>query len=614
VPKNVLLYAGIGLVCLVGAVFAFHHPKSAPIHNDDGGNGKQISKGDSPSPPENKDQTPGPVQNGHEWTVDSGSGGDLAGVLAKAADGDVIHLKPGTYTGGFTITKTLHLIGDTPDGQPGPTIQSSGKDCIEVTGQNVVLENLILSVATADDSRTFRVSGNGSARLKQCTINTQSKFGAVVVDQASLTADSCVFTTGGQGSAFQAEDEATATVNNSEFSQDEWGFTNYGNSTGTLTSCKFTSCGTPKGDGSTITVSGAKASTTVSQSQFTGNAAGLVITEGGRISVTGGTFQDNGVTGELGNLSSGVISVKNQAQATITGSTFSTNREGIAVEAGGQLEVSDCQFTGNGIHTDNQSLLFYTDTISVSGNGSMARIKKTTISKAVQNAVNVVDGSSVTIEDTDVTDCFGLALAVGNENAPASHTTIARSHFKSSAGDGIEVGYGSTLEMSDSASDGNSSSGIVVYGRGSSAALTNCSASTNQSAGLMSYDGATVTASTSDFQSNQYGVQAGLPKGTGHGGTITLSQSRVTTNSGSGVIANAGGRVVLKGCSVNQNGQNYYRARGGVIQDDSQADSDNSEDNSSSSSDRTSNSSDSVDSHADRVKKTIQYYLHRFGP
>ncbi|MGC3989321.1 MAG: right-handed parallel beta-helix repeat-containing protein [Chthoniobacteraceae bacterium] len=537
-----------------------------------------------------------------------------ASVLAKAVDGDVIHLKPGTYTGGFVITHALHLIGETGEGQTAATIQSSRQDDVGITAQNVVLEKLVLSVATADNSGTLRVSENGSATLKECTINTQSKFGALVVDHASLTADSSVFSTAGQGSAFQVEDEATATVTGCEFTQTEWGYTNYGSSTGTLTNCKFSSCGTAKGDGSTITVSGAKASTTVAQCQFTDNPAGMVITEGSTVTVSGSTFQNSGITGELGNSSSGVVDVKNQARATFSGSAFTSNREGLAVEAGGQLALSDCQLTGNGLQTDNQSLLFYTQTISVSGAGSTVSIKKSTIAKAVRTALNIVDGSSATIEDTEVTDGLGVGLALGNENAPASHATVARSQFKGNASPGIEVSYGSSLEMSDSASDGNSATGIEVSGRGTKITLTNTSASGNQSVGLLTYDGASASASTSNFQSNQYGVQAGLPEGSGHGGSIALTQSRVTNNSDSGVIADSGGRVTLHGCLVNQNGQNYYRMRNGVIQDDAQADSNSSNDDAPASSNRKRSSSDDSDSHADRVKKTIQYYLHRFGP
>ena len=188
---------------------ALHHPRPAKKAGSDQTDKKGIVQKESPSenttPPKN-DENVQPA-SGREWTVDAAggagsSGSDLAAVVAKAADGDVIHIRPGTYAGGFTIKHALHLIGDSSGGDLA-TIQSSGKDCINVTAQNVIVENVALAVSTPDQSRTFRVTGGGSAQLKQVTINTQSKFGATATDNASITADACVFSTAGQGSAFQ---------------------------------------------------------------------------------------------------------------------------------------------------------------------------------------------------------------------------------------------------------------------------------------------------------------------------------------------------------------------------------------------------------------------------
>ena len=144
--------------------------------------------------------------------------------------------------------------------------------------------------------------------------------------------------------------------------------------------------------------------------------------------------------------------------------------------------------------------------------------------------------------------------------------------------------------------------------------LANCSSSGNQSVGLMVYDGASAAGESSDFLDNQYGVQAGLPDGEGHGGKITLTQSRITGSTGTGVIANAGSRVTLQGCLVSKNRSNYYHARGGVIQAGGQSNSSDSGNDSRQQSSRKKSSGDSPNSQAEKIKRNIEHYLHRYGP
>ena len=168
------------------------------------------------------------------------------------------------------------------------------------------------------------------------------------------------------------------------------------------------------------------------------------ITESGTLTLGSCAFQNNGVTGELGNSSSGVVGVKNQAHATITGCNFTSNRQGIAVLNAGVLEVEDCQFSGNGMRTDNESLLFYSDTISISGAGSSATVKKCSLAKSLVHGFNIVEGAAVDIEDTEVTENLGIGLAAGLQNSPPCRITIARSHFTQNTLDGIQIAWGSS--------------------------------------------------------------------------------------------------------------------------------------------------------------------------
>src|SRR5205085_9203008 len=97
-----------------------------------------------------------------------------------------------------------------------------------------------------------------------------------------------------------------------------------------------------------LAVGGEKSRVAATECIFNGNTGGLEATEQATLVLTTCTFTGNGITGGPGTWTQGLIAVHDRARATISGGIFQNNHQGVAVGAGGTVDLTGCHFTACG--------------------------------------------------------------------------------------------------------------------------------------------------------------------------------------------------------------------------------------------------------------------------
>jgi len=139
----------------------------------------------------------------------------IAGALAAASDGDKIVVGAGTYSGGFTINRSVSLLG----AGAGKTTISGGGPVITIA---ILRQVMITGVTISGGSAEFGggiLNGGGSLTLRESTVSGNSASeGGGIFDLGPLTLnDSKVI---GNGAAFGGGifNQGTLTLNDSTVS------------------------------------------------------------------------------------------------------------------------------------------------------------------------------------------------------------------------------------------------------------------------------------------------------------------------------------------------------------------------------------------------------------
>jgi len=534
-----------------------------------------------------KPKTPG------KWIVDaSGSANadtkELSVVTANLLDGDTVLLQPGEYKGEVTISKSVHFIGASNQGGANPVVHGSLADALTITGSHVVLENLVVKQDNPGNLYGVLVDQEGSLEMVKCTIQAHSKFGVDVLKQAKIVAHDSTFETFGTGSGITVEENGRGTLERCTIANNAWGAVCSGAAKLELKGCLFRQNGTADGSGCTVDAYGGNAQLVATSCQFLQNAATAFADESGTLNLTDSTFEGNGSTGEAKFAGRGLVCSVNSGAAVLSNCQFNRNKQGIVATNGGKMQIAGCKFDGNGLITQNQSLINFTFNIYVFGSGAVMNISNTPFTNVVNGGMYSLGGGQLNVDNCAIQSGV-TGVQVGFENEPASASLrqveiSGQSSFQAyvcggsrvtfekcrmlqgrSGVDGLLARAGSKVEIAGCEFLGAGSSGLEADGPNTEITARDSRFAGNQACGLLVSEDATFAGSNCLVENNQYGVQAGIPNARNSTGTITLERSTVRANRYWGAGALGKSTIILRDVLLGNQPQNTYRESGASI-------------------------------------------------
>jgi Right handed beta helix region len=505
-----------------------------------------------------------------QWIVDSSGArdadsGDIETVAASLSDGDVVNLRAGTYTGNFEVNVSARFVGPA-SGKGVATIRGvdAQRAGLTISGKKVGFENVSLSFEAAGDSPAVQISREAAVEMTNCAMTTQSKFGILVSESASLTAQGTQFRAVNAGCCLKYQGTAQGTLNHCSFLAGRWGLEVINAAQVQGSSCSFQQIGLVNGLGLTLGVVG-RASLTLDACQFDGNTATIMADEGGTLHLTGSTFRNNGVTGEGENTSWGMICAQHGSRVSLKDNVFEDNRQGLVALSGSSLLLERAQMRQTGLVTENQKLKSYCNAVGANDQGTTVTVMGSTISDSLNDAFNVSGGANLKMVETTITNSNLSALSLGFANTAAAQAVLNNVRVNGAHGDAIFVRSGSQLDMQSCQVANSDVVGVEVQDSGSQGKITNSTITGCKSMGLDANLGATITASGCTMEATTRGAQAGLPNDPQKRGSVFLTNCTVRGNSVFGVGACRGALLVMKGGFLGGNKQNTWHESGGTV-------------------------------------------------
>jgi hypothetical protein len=285
---------------------------------------------------------------------------------------------------------------------------------------------------------------------------------------------------------------------------------------------------------------------------------------GGKILCQGCSFQANGVPPAPGNSTFGVLAAQAKSRLLITATTFTSNLQGIAILSGSFAEIAGCTFEKIGTAASDATFRFYADTIAVGGAGTKAMVTKIRIRDAVRNGINVADGASLHLEDSEITSGSLCGLcAIGLKEADLTEVVALRSRFTGNRLSGVELSEETVSKLTDTTLSRNGSHGLHIAGN-ATVVGESCEINANAACGAFAAQGATAHLFDCTIAGNAQGVQAGT-NADAEKSSVTIHDSTVTGSSDFGAGALNGSTVILMNARLAGNPRNLYQAKGGVI-------------------------------------------------
>jgi hypothetical protein len=508
---------------------------------------------------------------GH-WIVDASGaadsdGRDLNQVVESAANGDTITVRPGRYEARLWIKKDLILAGEGTG--PASALLFLNRDqanVVHIEAGHVTFANLHIE---QDFNATFSAldcAMQAHVELTNCSVTSKSSYCVSVQNDAQLDARDSVFSSSEIGCGIIYSGRAHGSVTRSRVIGNKFGLEVQNQSHVSVDSCTFQYNGDQNGYGTVTDVNGSGATIEVVRSDFLQNSAGIYAQEGGSLTMTGCTLENNGLSLEAAHVTSGLICVETAAKATLNDLVCKFNKQGISVLAAGKAQLNNVNLSDTGIVTNNAQYIVFCSTIYVNGDGSTVSISKSAISDAVYNGVVVFNGAKAVVGNSSISNSKFNGVLFGSDDGTPGYGTVTDSTVFSNHVSGIFVQSKSSVEITGGELSNNFNAGVEVGGNGSVATLNNIYVRNHPKSGVMAYSGGMITARHCTIERNQFGVQAGLPDtGRESGGTIFLESCVVQTNTGYGAISCAGSVINLSGNRF-QNGRNdYLRESGGII-------------------------------------------------
>ncbi len=506
-----------------------------------------------------------------QWILDaSGSrdsdGSDLEAIAASLADGDVVTVRSGTYTGSGEIAVSARFMGP-PRGKGVATIRSSDpqRPGFSISGKKVGFENISVSFDVGGDSAAMRIWRDANVDLINCSVSTQSKFGILVSENASLNAQATTFVAPGAGCCLKYDGLTRGTLNRCDFSAGRWGLETLNGAQVQGSNCTFQNIGLINGSGIVIGVVGGRASVKLDACQFSGNTATILIDEGAYLQVTGSAFRGNGVTGEEGNASLGVICAQNGGRVSLKDDIFEDNKQGLVAIKAGSLIIERVQMRRTGLITNNQKLKAFCNAVGASEQGTSVSVAGCTITDSLNDAFIISGGAHLKMVETTVTNANECGLVLGFPNVGGSPAELNNVRFIGSHNDTIWANTGSHLEIQNCRVSESDKAGIAIQDSGTQAKIVDTTISNCKVMGVNANSGAVLSAVGCTMEATFRGAQAGLPNDAQKAGMVLLQNCIVRGNSIFGVGACRGATLEMKGGFLGNNRQDSFHESGGNV-------------------------------------------------
>jgi len=532
-----------------------------------------------PNPPPISITTPTPVPTlkakapGH-WIVDANGAADadsrdLRTVVANLVDGDSVSLRPGIYQGGFNVSKSVHFIGQGAN-PASVSIHTSFQDTITVSGKNVSFENLTINLdSPGDELHALHCVGASHVELNRVLVDSKALYAARAIENASLDAHDSTFQTARAGCGLDYENNAHGSLVRCAVLSNRWGLQVLNSARAQASFCSFQNNGGLNGDGAIIVIQGAQTHVDADRCQFTGNTSTLGVSESGSLSIVNSLFKGNGLTGEQGNTSNGVIGVTSSGKATLSNVTFEFNKQGISVKNGGSVTISGCHISKTGIHTENADFKYLSIAIAVSGKGSSAIVNQgTTIIDSTAFGIVSVQGAQLTLDDAGVSGSGEDGLYVGNTDGGAT-ADVRRGKFDHNQ-NAIVFGFGSTGTIQDCQLTANYSCGVSLTGANTKVSVVNSEFRANKNYGLLISGLAEGQATGCLIDGSERGAQVGFAGNPNECGTMTMDNCTITNNSILGIAACVKSTMIYRDLHFSGNPQksNMWRERNSIVRED----------------------------------------------
>lgn len=445
---------------------------------------------------------------------------DLAALLANAAPGATIRIPPGGYPGGLVANKPVHLVG-----AGGPVfIQSEGREALAVRARGVVVENVQFALTGIGQLAAITVASGADLELESCKVQSNTAVAVAVSGEASLKTTGCEFTATG-GAAVRLTNGAHGHFTQTAFRDSLAGLWLGQGSGAELHSCAFERDGGAEARGSVISLTSEKTTLQADDCHFTANPGGIIATAGATFVIGNSSFSGNGIAPQAGS-PQGLIALAGGASGKVRNCNFESNQQGCVVRDGSRLKVERCQFTATG--QPMREVAFSSQPVAVSGKGTVAEIRGTTIENSAQYGALVMTGGLLELDDADISGTRTASVVVGDREAGAGRAEIKHSRFHDN-GTGLGIFAGSSATVEDSKSWSNQD-GIIVLDRGSQLQATGLVVTGNRDAGLFVRSEGDAVVKGSRFENNARGVIAGVRGKPAERATITLEDCRFSNS------------------------------------------------------------------------------------
>jgi hypothetical protein len=453
----------------------------------------------------------------------------IPAALTAAQNGDTIHLGPGTFTGGISITKSVKLIGA---GAALTTI-SGGGPVVTIGTPGAISEptvSLIGVTVTGGSNHSFPSSSD----TRGGGIYIAGSFGGGSL--TTVTINNSVITGNTTGPVTSIVCNADGTIPCGVCVPDPTLTCSFAGAAGIDTAGTLTINDSTVSNNSSVTNSSVVADGSASQSGGIGN--------GGNLAIHNCTIANNSVsivTATTANLLAAAGGIGSSSAFTLDGSTVSGNQvtsistivapdSGITAAAGGlgffgAATIRDSVITGNQVTASGYEGFASSDGGGIVDNGSMLLVGSTVSNNQAHVTSTNPNGSSVsvgggvhlngpaTIRDTKVT---------GNsvENSSAANTGL--NQFIGAFGGGIDDD--NSLVLMDSTVDNNSVTSTVTSSQPSSMSVAD--------GGGMEVDGSAMVKGTNFSANHVTGTGTNFAYGgaVANFGTLSLQDSTVNNN------------------------------------------------------------------------------------
>ena len=433
---------------------------------------------------------------------------DLNELITNAPAGGTVTVPAGLYPGGLIATRAVRIVAD-PRAGGQVFIQSEGKECLSVRAKGVSVQGVQFMCNGIGALPAISVADGAELQMDGCKVQSMSTLGVQVSGNTSIKALGSTFAAA-KGSAVRLDKRAQGSFTQSAFSNSVIGLALMDGAKADLHSCAFEQIGMSESSGAIIAVNGDATELTGDDCHFSNNSVGIQVSDKASITLTKSEFKDNNGASSRGVLSSGVLVLRDSSHGTIRGSSLTNSSP---------------------------------------------------------YALNVMAGSNLVVEDSDIVSSRTVGLVVGDRSGPGAHADVKRSHFSRNA-TGIGVYAGGSAVIEDSDCRGNNE-GVVVVDPGSQVKLVKTDLISNRDHGLYAYSNADVTALDSNIQNNARGAQSGTQRKSIQRASVRLENCRFGGNQVFAAGAFVQSQLAVANCVFDGTDKtNIYHERGAMVQTD----------------------------------------------